>query len=131
VGKRALRRTQIERSLHRRRKGVDLSRGRAYVRPRALARCQQRIRNKRFICVENRVPRNSEHACQSACRGQARSRGQLLVENRLAQLIVDLAIQRAGGLELDPQGRHGRVRGTLQSGTLPEKADLCQVPFLD
>ena len=64
------------------------------MRPRALARCQQRICIERFICVENRVPRDSERTCQSACRGKARSRGQLLFENRLAQLIVDLAVQR-------------------------------------
>jgi len=53
------------------------------MRARALPRFQQRIPNKRFICVEDRVPRNSERACQSARGRKARSRRQLLFENRL------------------------------------------------
>jgi hypothetical protein len=104
-------------SPHWRRERPDLIRGHAHVRPRALARCQHRIRNKRFICVENRVARDAERTCQSACGRQARSRGQLLFENRLPQLIVDLVVQRTRRLRFDPQGRHGRVRWALQSGT--------------
>ena len=103
---------------HRRRERADLICGHAYVRARALARSQQRIGNKRFIGVEDGVARDSERACQSAGGRKARSRGQLLLENRPAQLIVDLAVQRALGPRHDPQSRHGRVRGALQSGTL-------------
>ena len=109
---------QIERPPHRRRERPDLIRWRAHVRTRALTRRQQRIRNKRFICVEDRVPRDSERTRQSACGGKARSRGQLLFENRLPQLIVDLAVQRARRLRLDRHGWYERVRRALQSGTL-------------
>jgi hypothetical protein len=122
---------QIERSPHWRREGPDLIRGHAYARPRPLARCNQRIYNKRFICVENRVPRHSERTSQSARGGEARSRAQLLFENRLPQLIVDLAIQRASRLRLDPQGQHGRARWALQSGTFAAKVALYQLPLLD
>jgi catechol 2,3-dioxygenase-like lactoylglutathione lyase family enzyme len=54
-----------------------------------------------------------------------------LFENRLPQLIVDLAVQRAGGLRLDPQGRHECVHSALQSGTLAAKVALYLLPFLD
>ena len=109
---------QIERPPRRGRERPDLIRGHAHVRARALTRHQQRIRNKRFICVEDRVPRDSERTRQSACGRKARSRGQLLFENRLPQLIVDLAVQRARRLRLDRHGWYERVRRALQSGTL-------------
>jgi hypothetical protein len=122
---------QIERSPHRRRERPDLIRRHAHVCARALARGQQRICNKRFICVEDGVSRDSERACQSACGGKTCSRGQLLFENRLPQLIVNLAVQRACGLRLDLQGRHGRVRLALQSGTLCSESGSLPTAILD
>jgi hypothetical protein len=122
---------QIEGSPHRRRERPDLIRGHAHVRPRALARDQQRIGNERFICVENRVPRDSERTRQSACRGKARSSGQLLFENRLAQLNVDLAVQRARKPRLDRQGQHGRVRMAFKVVPFVGKVALYRLPFLD
>ena len=123
--------SQIKKSPpHWRREGPNLIREHAYVRPRPLALCQQRICEKRFICVQNRVPRDSERTSQRACGGKARSRRQLLFENGLPQLIVDLAVQRARRLRFDPQGRHGRVSRALQSGTFAAKVALYQLPFL-
>jgi hypothetical protein len=122
---------QIERSPHWRREPPDLIHRHAHVCARALARGQQRICNKRFICVEDGVSRDSERACQSACRGKTCSRGQLLFENRLPHLIVNLAVQRACGLRLDLQGRHGRVRWALQNGTLCGESGSLPTTILD
>jgi len=122
---------QIERSPHWRRERADLIHRHAHVCTRALARSQQRICNKRFICVEDGVSRNSEHACQSACGGKTCSRRQLLFENRLPHLIVNLAVQRACRLRLDLQGRHGRVRWALQSGTLRGESGSLPTTILD
>jgi hypothetical protein len=40
-----------------------------------------------------------------------------LFENQLPQLLVELAVQRAGRLRLDLEGVHWRLPWTLQSGT--------------
>lgn len=79
---------QVERPPHRSRERPDFIRGAAHVRARTLLRCQQRIRSKSLICVDDRVPADSECACQRARGGKVRSRGQPLFENRLPELIV-------------------------------------------
>jgi hypothetical protein len=83
---------QVERPPHRSRERPDFIRGAGYVRTRTLVRCQQRIRNKSFICVDDRVPGNSECARQRARGGKVRPRRQPLFENCLPQLIVELAV---------------------------------------
>jgi hypothetical protein len=83
---------QVERPPHRSRERPDIIRGAAYVRARTLVRCQQRNRNKSFICVDDRVPGDSECPCQRARGGKARSRGEPLFENRLPELIIELAV---------------------------------------
>jgi hypothetical protein len=45
-----------------------------------------------------------------------------LFENQLPQLLVELAVQRAGRVRLDLEGEHWRLHWTLQSGTLGRKS---------
>ena len=79
---------------------------------------EERIGNERFVGVEDGVARESESAGQRASGGKSRARRELLIEYRLAELSVELAVERAGGARIELQSRDERVRSARQSGTL-------------